>query len=299
VSGKKYQVKELFAKVHLNKETQFLGHCIGDSDTYLEAIERGEIRIFSVRDAEDIPCYTIEYNVKDKKITQFQGMTNDEYGDDLIYDDQILLIQNPLNAIYKSGVEIESMESIQIERREELNGITGALTSAIIYKGNVIIFDRRKPDIDLLLDPDTKIIDVDLTTTDKISISDLLKLIERGVSVWSEGNIPEFLNRVVKVKKDLNVSVGVLRGEYNVYTNLESVNGRLYVEFYPNFKPSFPKLKQVGALGITWIPIKEFTKENLRKQFPVLENFDEWWEKVKPKEKNFKFDSHDDEDDFN
>lgn len=71
--NKKVKMWELFSKADLRKEGKALEHCIGDSDFYLNKIRKGEIRIFSVRDEEGQPVYTIEYDVHRSVIRQIKG----------------------------------------------------------------------------------------------------------------------------------------------------------------------------------------------------------------------------------
>lgn len=68
---------------HLEKESEYMRHCVGTSDSYINKMKRGEVEIFSLRCvpeidentgklAESQPVLTIEYDVKNKKILQMK-----------------------------------------------------------------------------------------------------------------------------------------------------------------------------------------------------------------------------------
>jgi len=59
----------------LEREGNLMGHCVGD-DKYCEGLEAGEIRLFSLRDSSNRPRVTIEYNILNNSIDQFQGKEN-------------------------------------------------------------------------------------------------------------------------------------------------------------------------------------------------------------------------------
>lgn len=88
----KYYLARLFNREHLEEESEFLQHCVGIEDSYINKIISGEVEIFSFRkkphldvhnnhdsDGDDLnePIVTIEYNRKTKVIEQIKGM-NDE-----------------------------------------------------------------------------------------------------------------------------------------------------------------------------------------------------------------------------
>ena len=75
----RYYLAQLVTEGHLKQESAFLEHCLGAGslDYYLPRIRRGEIEIFSVRDARTHePVVTIEYDVKSKSIKQVKGRNN-------------------------------------------------------------------------------------------------------------------------------------------------------------------------------------------------------------------------------
>lgn len=96
-----YYVARLLNMPHLERESEYMDHCVGTSDSYINRIKRGEIEILSFRlapkvDPEtgktegDTPVITIEYDTKDKMIRQMKKK-NDEYlkSDDPYFNDLI------------------------------------------------------------------------------------------------------------------------------------------------------------------------------------------------------------------
>ncbi len=82
-SGKFY-LAELLNMPHLEDESEYMRHCVGTSDSYVNKIRQGKVRIFSLRTAPvmnntlghlegDKPVLTIEYDPKNKIILQIRG----------------------------------------------------------------------------------------------------------------------------------------------------------------------------------------------------------------------------------
>ena len=68
-----YNIVSLQNKEEMRKESAVLGHCVGDSDYYIEKVLRWEILVLSLRDDAGKPYWTIEYNIKEQSIDQFKG----------------------------------------------------------------------------------------------------------------------------------------------------------------------------------------------------------------------------------
>ncbi|MBI2038159.1 MAG: PcfJ domain-containing protein [Candidatus Magasanikbacteria bacterium] len=89
-SGKFYLAK-LLNMPHLEKESDYMGHCVGTSDSYINRMKRGEIEIFSLRTVPvfneklgqmgelegDSPILTIEYDPKNKIVIQIKKANDD------------------------------------------------------------------------------------------------------------------------------------------------------------------------------------------------------------------------------
>ncbi len=87
----KYYMARLLNMPHLEQESQYMDHCVGTSDSYVNRIKKGEIEILSFRHVPqinpktgilegDTPVMTIEYNLKSKVIQQMKKK-DDEYLD--------------------------------------------------------------------------------------------------------------------------------------------------------------------------------------------------------------------------
>jgi hypothetical protein len=96
-----YYMARLLNMPHLEEESQYMNHCVGTSDSYVNKIKRGEVEIFSFRNVskinhdtqklgKDTPIITIEYNLKTKIIEQMKK-NSDKYlnQNDLYFNDII------------------------------------------------------------------------------------------------------------------------------------------------------------------------------------------------------------------
>jgi hypothetical protein len=85
----KYYMARLLNMPHLEEESQYMKHCVGTSDSYINKLKKGDIEILSFRNTPQInsqtqklevdkPLITIEYNVRTKTIQQIKKY-DDEY----------------------------------------------------------------------------------------------------------------------------------------------------------------------------------------------------------------------------
>jgi hypothetical protein len=97
----KYILARLLNMPHLQEESEYMNHCVGTSDSYVNKMKRGEVEILSFRQAPtfnqatqkfeiDKPLITIEYNRQTNTIEQVKK-NNDEYlkKDDPYFQDVI------------------------------------------------------------------------------------------------------------------------------------------------------------------------------------------------------------------
>ena len=99
-SGDHYMAR-LLNMPHLEEESEYMDHCVGTSDSYVNRIKRGDIEILSFRAVPkvnpasgklegDIPIMTIEYDLKTKTIRQMKKKSDayldpsDPYFEDVI-----------------------------------------------------------------------------------------------------------------------------------------------------------------------------------------------------------------------
>jgi len=89
-SSGKYYVARLLNMPHLEAESDYMRHCVGTSDSYINKMKRGDVEIFSFRSMPeintqtqklegDVPLVTIEYNLRTKTIEQIKKQKEDEY----------------------------------------------------------------------------------------------------------------------------------------------------------------------------------------------------------------------------
>lgn len=96
-----YYMARLLNMPHLEKESEYMEHCVGTSNSYVNKIKKGEVEILSFRKTPkinpdtqklegDIPIITIEYNLKTSVIEQIKKQ-NDEYlkQDDPYFNDVV------------------------------------------------------------------------------------------------------------------------------------------------------------------------------------------------------------------
>jgi len=75
----KYYMARLLNMPHLEEESQYMDHCVGTSDSYINKMKRGDVEILSFRNTDNHePIMTIEYNVRTKTIEQIKK-ANDHY----------------------------------------------------------------------------------------------------------------------------------------------------------------------------------------------------------------------------
>jgi len=74
----KYYLARLLNMPHLETESEYLNHCVGTSDSYINKMKRGDVEIFSFRYTQTHePLITIEYDTKSHRLLQVKG--TDDY----------------------------------------------------------------------------------------------------------------------------------------------------------------------------------------------------------------------------
>ena len=89
-SGQFY-IARLLNMPHLEDESQYMGHCVGTSDSYVNKMKKGDVEIFSLRDtATHSPIVTIEYDRRARRLLQVKSQSDriptlaDDFSSDLI-----------------------------------------------------------------------------------------------------------------------------------------------------------------------------------------------------------------------
>jgi len=72
-----YSVVKLTSETAFQRESALMQHCVGQEGmSYFERYEAGKIEIWSIRDQNNKPHITIEYDLENKKVIQIQGKNN-------------------------------------------------------------------------------------------------------------------------------------------------------------------------------------------------------------------------------
>ena len=131
-----YTVTRLLNMPHLEEESEYMGHCVGTSDSYVSKMKRGEVEILSFRRAPQInsnagkievglPLITIEYDLKTKTIEQMKKAndeylnTNDPYFNDVIDALKQLRITKTDTGELRDFTKISSSELENIDVKDE------------------------------------------------------------------------------------------------------------------------------------------------------------------------------------
>lgn len=124
VSGN-YYLARLINMPHLEQESDYMKHCVGNSDSYINKMKRGDVEILSLRRLgewndengkydPDLPVMTIEYNVRTGTVEQMKK-ADDAYlepGDEYYPDVMDALRQLP-------GTTLDSGKSRRVARIQE------------------------------------------------------------------------------------------------------------------------------------------------------------------------------------
>lgn len=71
--GDGFRMVQLLTPTSLDKETKILGHCVGKGG-YDEAVEKGTVKIYSLRDKDNLPVATMD--VRGNSVNQVKGKRN-------------------------------------------------------------------------------------------------------------------------------------------------------------------------------------------------------------------------------
>lgn len=127
-----YYLARLLNMPHLEEESEYMNHCVGTSDSYINQMKRGDIEIFSFRHMPAInrfsqkledglgPVMTIEYNCRTKVIEQIKK-SNDAYlnSDDPYFDDVVDALKQ-LRATKTDSRELRDFKSISPSELENI-----------------------------------------------------------------------------------------------------------------------------------------------------------------------------------
>lgn len=219
--GKQYNLFQLFTKKQLRAESDALGHCVGNTDTYFHAIREGRRRIFSVRHPNGTSEYTIAYDQKEGSITQFRGKNNLSINPS---QEKSALLLWVLNTLEQAGFKVSAI-------REDLNysvvKVNGVITRGGKFSVNDTLAFLRSSGENRVIRSELLKIKDDLSERDLLLLSQAEGLTLNLTEVQNEAK-----KKIVVVKGDLvdhsrAVDYGNLHfigGNAN-FVNLEDASG--------------------------------------------------------------------------
>jgi len=150
----KYYMARLLNMPHLEEESEYMNHCVGTSDSYVNRIKRGEIEILSLRrtpesttsedkSESDTPILTFEYDPKSKEILQMKK-ADDNYlkTDDSYFSDVI----DALKKLRQTKTDAGEFRDFREISRSELENIEVADYHVLTEEGEIYFkdFDPEK-----------------------------------------------------------------------------------------------------------------------------------------------------------
>ncbi len=222
----KYYVARLLNMPHLEEESEYMRHCVGTSDSYINQMKRGEIEILSFRTAPkfnnragrlegDTPVITMEYNLKTKVIEQMKKQ-DDEYlqPNDPYYDDVI----DALKKLRTTQTDTGQLRDFRKISESELSNIKVKDYHVLTERGEVHFRDFNPEESDFYL----KLGDMELTP--EMPKTDAAKIIRIVAGIKCE---PQ---EIALGKSEITESTKVYIGEFSI-DMLQSDIEHIYVSF--------------------------------------------------------------------
>ena len=220
--GHKFKIYEIFSKKDLKKESDVLGHCLGNSNTYFHAIRNGDMKVLSIQDQNNNPIYTIAYNPRDNSISQFRSENNTPINPQLNSAEFPLLT---LNILENNGLKISSIKESLDYNLAKVDGIIQSLDNLDI--SDVLNFIKVGQENRVIKSKTLK-------PGEHTSHEDLFFLTQaEGLSLDLTDISTEQKNRLSEIKGDI-----IDQSDSLEYKNLTSVGGNV----------SFPGLLNAGGL---------------------------------------------------
>jgi len=217
-----YYMARLLNMPHLEQESEYMNHCVGTSDSYVNKMRRGEVEIFSFRHAPkinpithqsegDIPVMTIEYNRQANTIEQMKKHS-DEYlkKDDPYFNDVI----DALKQLRTTPTDTGELRDFSKISSSELENIKVEDYHVLTEKGEVSFRD---------FDPDSGVFVLktgEMEITPDMPKSDVAKII-RIVE-----NIKCNPDEIALKKEEINKNTKIYIGEFFVglfQSNIENI----------------------------------------------------------------------------
>lgn len=234
-----YYMARLLNMPHLETESEYMKHCVGTSDSYINRMKRGEIEIFSFREinkrdgvttrGEDTPILTIEYNLKTKEIVQIKKMGNGLLSEsDPYFFDVIDALGKLKQTETDSG---QKRDFVKINDRD-LSGIHLKTRHILTNRG---IFDIRK----YQAEPDDYIIKTGpLYISESTSRREAEKILALGEHIVVD--LTEIALRPDQITQNTKVYIGEIPKGF--FKNIPPSLEHIYTT-YPNRKIDFIKIQ--------------------------------------------------------
>jgi hypothetical protein len=210
----KYYLCRLLNKSQLEKESDYMDHCVGTSDSYINLIKKGEAEIFSFRKVGDgAPLLTIEYDLKTGTIIQLKKKS-DEYltsADPFVQD-----VFEALKYLRETTTDTGKSRIIRKFESSELNNFKVKPGYLLTDEGIVHFRDLNLKENPLILKTEK------IEITADISHSDAAKLIQifDGIKI----NPKEIARTPQEIKSSTRVYVGPLfKNIFKDYQSLENI----------------------------------------------------------------------------
>jgi len=225
----KYYMARLLNMPHLEEESQYMNHCVGTSDSYINKLKKGDIEILSFRNTPQInpqtqklevdkPLITIEYNVRTKAIQQIKKY-DDEYikESDPYFQDFVEALKKLKETQHDAGEKRDFKEI----SNSELGNIKVKNYHLFTEKGE-INFKDFDPESNLFV---LKMGNMDITKeTSKEDASKIFRIVE-GTQLKPE----EFAYSKDEINENTKAYIGPLYK--NIFNDLPENIEHIYTEF--------------------------------------------------------------------
>lgn len=248
-----YYLARLLNMPHLEEESDYMNHCVGTSDSYVNRMKKGGVEIFSFRHIPkpdpntgqleiDKPIITIVYNLKTKTIEQIKK-NEDAFlqPDDPFYDDMI----DALKKLRTTETDTGELRDFRKISESELGAITVSDFHVLTENGEVHFRDFNPDSGEFILKIGTMPIGSETTKSDIVKIVHLVE----GIRV-EEGQIAQ-------TQEGLSAETKLYFGQlqpniFQQYPSLENI--------YTSFTEGIIRKGELGIGGVN----KEQLKQNVK-----------------------------------
>jgi hypothetical protein len=268
-----YYMARLLNMPHLEEESQYMNHCVGTSDSYVNKIKRGEVEILSFRNMPkinfktqkleaDIPVITLEYNLKTKIIEQMKKNSDQYLSQNDPYFNDIIDALKQLRRTKTDTGELRDFKQISLSELQNFK----VKDYHILTENGEILFRDFNPDDNAFV---LKMGLMDITSeTSKTDASKIMKIVE-GIECDS--------SQIAYGINEVNENTKAYIGEWNseIMKKLPENIEYLY-ELFPEKKI----LRK--TIELTTKTSKEYTEELLKQGYKTSDWAQDILNKVEP-----------------